>query len=51
MFGDDHAVANAGLALVGLISEKLPLEDQAMGWPRIERAPVRPRHSSGGALA
>ena len=26
MFDDDHAVANAGLALVGLLSEKLGLE-------------------------
>ncbi len=26
MFDDDHAVANAGLALAGLLSEKLGLE-------------------------
>ena len=26
-FDDDHAVANAGLALVGLLSEKLDLEE------------------------
>ena len=28
-FDDDHAVANAGLALVGLLSEKLGLEELA----------------------
>jgi hypothetical protein len=27
MFDDDHAIANAGLALVGLLSEKLGLEE------------------------
>jgi hypothetical protein len=29
MFDDDHAVAGAGLALVGVLSEKLGLEDLA----------------------
>ena len=29
MFDDDHAVANAGLALVGVLSEKLGLEQLA----------------------
>jgi hypothetical protein len=27
MFDDDHAVANAGLALAGLLSEKLGFEE------------------------
>jgi hypothetical protein len=51
MFDDDHAVANVGFALVGLLSEKLPLEDQAKGRPRIEKCSVGPRHSAGGDLA
>ena len=29
MFDDDHAVAGAGLALVGVLSEKLGLEELA----------------------
>ena len=29
MFDDEHAVANAGLALAGLLSEKLGLEDKS----------------------
>jgi hypothetical protein len=37
MFDDDHAVAKAGLALVGLLSEKLLFEDQAKERPRIEK--------------
>jgi hypothetical protein len=51
MFDDDHAVANVGFALVGLLSEKLPLEDQAKGRPRIEKCSVGPRRSTGGDLA
>jgi len=51
MFDDDHAVANAGLALVGLLSEKLLFEDQAKGRRRIEKCSVGPRHSTGGDLA
>jgi hypothetical protein len=51
MFDDDHAVANAGLAFVGLLSEKLPLEDQAKGRPRIEKCSIGPRHSTGCDLA
>jgi|GEM_PF-6279991 len=33
MSDDDHAGANAGLVLVGLLSETLPLQDQAKGAP------------------
>ena len=51
MFDDDHAVANAGLALVGLFSEKMLFEDQAKERPRIEKCSVGRRHSTGGDLA
>ena len=40
MFDDDHAVANVGLALVGLLSEKLLFEDQAKGRPASRSAPL-----------
>jgi hypothetical protein len=51
MFDGGHAFANAGLTLVGLLSEKLPLEDQAKERPHIEKCSVGPRHSTGGDLA
>ena len=39
-FDDDHAVANAGLALVGLLSEKMLFEDQTQWRPASRSAPL-----------
>ena len=40
MFDDDHAVAKAGLALVGLLSEQLLFEDQANERPASRSVPL-----------
>ena len=44
MFDDDHAVANAGLVLASLLSEKLGWEE--LWGQTISIAPVRPRRSA-----
>ncbi|MHB1208697.1 MAG: IS1380 family transposase [Acidimicrobiales bacterium] len=41
IFDDDHAVANAGLALVGLLSEKLGLEQLAQEFVNVKPFPGR----------